>query len=201
MIPHKNSPSYIAALVTVFVVAAVGVSHAAVRPSEASGGPVEAQTYTSPPMPSQSPSERDTYTVIDTRYDGIAAADKMLTWTTYRSGYCMEAVWTAFGNPTPDAPGSYPMARSGWERTPEQFRHYDRVPPKGAIVYFHNTANPSAAGHIAISVGGGYIVSTDKPGPGQVGLVSISEIENSWGGRTYLGWTDYFMGNPVKTDK
>lgn len=132
--------------------------------------------------------------------NGQAAARTLLSWGKYRTGMCLEAVYKAFGQPKSDKPnGSYGKARNVWENTPAAHRHTDRNVPAGAIVLFKNTRYPSAAGHIAISLGGEQIASTDKPGIGQVGISSISAIEGSWGGRTYLGWTDRLMGHTITT--
>ncbi|UCR89239.1 hypothetical protein [Mycetocola spongiae] len=68
------------------------------------------------------------------------------------------------------------------------------------MVYFINIKNPQAPGHIAIALGDGELIaSTDKPGLGQTGRSSIGEIERSWGGRRYLGWSDYFLGHDILT--
>lgn len=132
--------------------------------------------------------------------DGQAAARRLLGYGKYKTGMCLEAVYKAFGQPKSDKPnGSYGKARNVWENTPAAHRHTDRNVPAGAIVLFKNTKTPSAAGHIAISLGGEQIVSTDKPGIGQVGVSSISAIEGSWGGRTYWGWTDRLMGHVITT--
>lgn len=157
------------------------------------------QTYTAPEDRLSGDANRDNYTVTLKGLDGQAAAETLLSYHSYPVGWCLNAVWKAFGSPQPDVPGAYMLARNSWERTPESYRHYDSSPPKGAIVYFQNTANPSAAGHIAISMGNGYVVSTDQPTSGQIGIVSIQKVTQSWGGRTYLGWTNYFMGQLVLT--
>ncbi|MFZ4843010.1 hypothetical protein [Mycetocola saprophilus] len=112
----------------------------------------------------------------------------------------MKIVWESFGAPKSNGLSAYLYARNGWELTPTKYRNTDRTPPPGAVVYFLNTARPSAPGHIAISVGGGYIASTDKPRDGQTGRVSISDIEKSWGGRTYLGWSYFFLGHTITPD-
>lgn len=131
---------------------------------------------------------------------GKTAAERLLGYRRWQTGMCLQAVWNAFGTPKSDGKSPYMLARQGWETTPLSRRSYDRAPPLGAVVYFINTRNPSAPGHIAIALGqGDAIASTDKPGTGQIGRSSIADIEKSWGGRTYVGWTDYFLGHDIIT--
>jgi len=131
--------------------------------------------------------------------NGQEAAHRLLAFGRYATGMCLEAVFKAFGSPSSDKPaGSYGKARNVWENTPEEHRHRgDRNVPAGAIALFSNTKYPERAGHITIGLGGESLASTDKPGIGQTGVTSISAIENSWGGRTYLGWVDRFLGHKI----
>jgi hypothetical protein len=131
--------------------------------------------------------------------DGPAGAERMLGFGTYTpGGMCLEAVWVAMRAPTSDAPGQYLLARNNWERAPESRKHHgDRNPPKGAILHFANPYSASAAGHICISDGDGFAASTDQPSALRTGRVSISRIEGSWGGRVYLGWTDWLGGHNI----
>jgi lysozyme family protein len=50
------------------------------------------------------------------------------------------------------------------------------------------------AGDVCISVGGGRVACTDYPGWGQVGTCTIDQ-RIAQTGRTYLGWTEDFLGN------
>ncbi|MDF2918139.1 MAG: hypothetical protein K0S70_2356 [Microbacterium sp.] len=128
------------------------------------------------------------------RLDGVAAADRMLGWRTYGTGLCLNAVYVALGSHTSDRPGFYTYALRALETVPAGNRHYDRTPPKGAIVFF--TAGRNGYGHICISVGGGNVVSTDVPGSGRVGVTSISALERAWG-RRFLCWTNWVMGYDI----
>ena len=127
---------------------------------------------------------------------GIAGADRMMSWRTYGSGLCLQAVDRALQKPLSDRPGFYTYALRALETVPAANRHYDRTPPKGAIVFF--SAGRNGYGHICISVGGGNVVSTDIPSSGRVGVTSISAIEKAWG-RKFLCWTNWVMGYNVTT--
>lgn len=50
------------------------------------------------------------------------------------------------------------------------------------------------SGHVALSLGNGYIVSTDIGGVGTVTTAPATDINRKWG-KPYLGWTyPYFQG-------
>jgi hypothetical protein len=91
-------------------------------------------------------------------------------------------------------------AIDGWQSEPASKRHTDRNPPAGVPVAFDKKF-----GHRAVSLGGGKIRSTDmstKTGrysPGEVGTVTIEQIENSMGVR-YLGWSETITGIPIPDD-
>ena len=129
---------------------------------------------------------------------GIAGADRMMSWRTYGTGLCLQAVDRALQKPLSDRPGFYTYALRALETVPAANRHYDRTPPKGAIVFF--SAGRNGYGHICISVGGGNVVSTDIPSSGRVGVTSIAAIEKAWG-RKFLCWTNWVMGYNVTTAK
>lgn len=77
----------------------------------------------------------------------------------------------------------YPTARAHWE-APGVKGQGD--PPRGALVFW-NTSN--SAGHVALSLGGGRVISTDFDGTNfRSGVISEGPIEqiDKWG--TRLGW-------------
>jgi hypothetical protein len=82
-------------------------------------------------------------------------------------------------------PGGYPTALAHWQAAGPRSVGYS-VPPRGALVFWA-TGNP--AGHVALSLGGGMIVSTDFDGhryaPGLITAGPITAIDQ-WGPR--LGW-------------
>lgn len=78
----------------------------------------------------------------------------------------------------------YSDASTAWRNTNN--RHPgDRNPPRGAAVYW--TGGSHGYGHIAISLGGGKVRSTDAGGRGRVATVSLGWVERNWGLR-YAGW-------------
>jgi CW_7 repeat len=82
-------------------------------------------------------------------------------------------------------------AVDGWKKEPEWARHSDRNPPRGAPVAF--SGGSKGFGHRAISIGNGYIRSTDAPQTGRVGTVTIGWIEKNWNMK-YLGWSSTISG-------
>lgn len=58
--------------------------------------------------------------------------------------------------------------------------------PRGAPVWW--TGGGSGHGHVAISVGGGYCLSTDWKRPGKIDYAKISDITSHWGLR-YRGYS------------
>jgi hypothetical protein len=110
---------------------------------------------------------------------------------------CLNAVWETSGAGTSDAPGAYQTAKDWWDRCPADRKHIgDRNPPAGALLRF---SNGNADGHICYSLGGEQAASTDKPSAGLTGTTTITDIEHSWGGRHYEGWTDWLGGWDVIT--
>ncbi len=78
----------------------------------------------------------------------------------------------------------YATAASHWAGIPPEDKHPgDANPPAGALVFWGGNA-----GHVALSVGNGQVVSTDYPRSGITSLTTIDSITNSWG-KSYLGWS------------
>jgi len=119
----------------------------------------------------------------------VAWAEAHLT-NSYNSEYrglCDHFVGLAYGR----SASTFDTALIHWNTTPERFRHYDRSPPPGALVFFRSR---SGMGHATLSTGGGNIISTDYPNAGALGRTSISYIESNWGA-PYLGWTAPYFHN------
>lgn len=108
------------------------------------------------------------------------------------SGWCEKFVRTCFG-----LPAKYATARLAWLDTSK--RHDDMEAPAGVPVFWDITSGVNAnADHIAISVGGGYCVSTSA-GPGRtVAKVSIADLTRKWG-TVYRGWSEDYHGVVVHT--
>jgi hypothetical protein len=88
-------------------------------------------------------------------------------------------------------PGNFkvPFAAEAWENA--TVKHKPRAgttpkaPPVGVPVWWSG----APSGHVAISAGHGYVISTDWPRAMQVNRVSIKEVTRAWG-KTYRGWTE-----------
>ncbi len=66
-------------------------------------------------------------------------------------------------------------------------------PPVGALVFW---ATDDPAGHVALSLGEGMVVSNDVLHPGAISVVALSEIAKRWGAY-YLGWAPPHFPNAV----
>ncbi len=106
------------------------------------------------------------------------AVEYALSRKTCQPNSCEKMVTLAYGYQ-----GGYPTAKAH----AQAMRLQGGEPPKGALVFWA-TRNP--AGHVALSVGGGYVVSTDfdgvKHASGMQSSGPISAIDK-WGQRT--GWS------------
>lgn len=87
----------------------------------------------------------------------------------------------------------YTTAAVHWNSIPPGDKHPgDTNPPAGALVFW--TGGSSGAGHVALSLGGGKIISTDYPRSGITSQTDINAITNGWG-EHYAGWsTPVFQG-------
>lgn len=78
----------------------------------------------------------------------------------------------------------YPDATTAWRNTND--RHPgNRNPPRGSDVFW--TGGSAGHGHVAKSLGGGKIRSTDAGGSGRVATVDLGWIERNWH-MNYAGW-------------
>lgn len=87
-------------------------------------------------------------------------------------------------------PRRFPTAMSAWVHA--RYRHRTSIwsIPPGVPVF---TKGASAAGHIAISLGNGWVRSTDWPRDGLVGDVQLTTLLAKWRHR-YLGWSEDLNG-------
>jgi hypothetical protein len=94
-------------------------------------------------------------------------------------GYCLQQcrIWAGI-------PARYPDAATAWRNAND--KHRDRKPPRGAAVYW--TGGSRGYGHIAISLGGGKVRSTDAAGAGRVATRTIGWFDRNWSSLTYAGW-------------
>ncbi|MFJ2370884.1 hypothetical protein [Microbacterium sp. NPDC087665] len=126
--------------------------------------------------------------------NGAAAAQTLLAFSTWRAGYCLEAVWQAYKRNGASTNRSAATALIGWEKSDGK-HHGDRNPPPGVPVWFG--AKPtSGAGDVVISLGGGRVAATDWPRNGVIGVTTIDARQRQIG-RPYLGWTETILGAPI----
>jgi TP901 family phage tail tape measure protein len=81
-------------------------------------------------------------------------------------------------------------ATDAWNKSKKKHVR-DTNPPPGYPVYW-----AGGDGHVALSIGGGWVRSTDWPRKGRVGSAKISDITKSWG-KTYNGWAEDAWGHKL----
>jgi hypothetical protein len=115
----------------------------------------------------------------------VAAARYAVEHRSYkRPGLCLQ-----FTRECGDIPAKYDYAIDAWYGA--KHRHTG-TPPPGAPTFWAG----GKAGHIAPSVGGGRVASTDILHAGYTDYASIPYISQRWG-KTYLGWTSELNGVPI----
>ena len=116
-----------------------------------------------------------------------AEADK-----TNDPGYCQQQtrMWSGI-------PSRYPDASTAWRNTNDRYPG-NRNPPRGAHVFW--TGGSHGYGHVAMSLGGGKVRSTDAGGAGKVATVDLGWVESAWG-LPYAGWACTYPPHPdVRTE-
>jgi hypothetical protein len=83
-------------------------------------------------------------------------------------------------------PALFPDAATAWRNAFHRHKG-DRDPPRGAMAYW--LGGSQGYGHIAVSLGGGRIRSSDANGPGRPATVPLAWVEDHWG-MPYAGWAD-----------
>lgn len=124
-----------------------------------------------------------TYTTYSAS-QAVARANAQTFWPTAR---CLEFVMHCVNG---EQVGLYD-ANAAWAAARQKVT--TGTPPAGAPVYFSGYAH----GHIAVSLGGGRIRSTDEPSLGRVANTTIGDIERDWGIR-YLGWSRDYAGLVIR---
>lgn len=101
------------------------------------------------------------------------------TW----QGLCLKFVRSAYG-----LPAVHPDAHSAWHAA--KGRHTEPgYPPRGVPVFWRG----GRYGHVALSLGKGWCISTDYVRQGRADRVPIDTITRGWG-LTYLGWAESLNG-------
>lgn len=110
------------------------------------------------------------------------------------SGWCEMFVRTCFG-----FPAKYGSALQAWNATKRRHSNINDAPAGVPIFWRLHKANPNyGLGHVAISVGGGYCISTSVGANKSIGKVRIADLTRAWG-MTPLGWTEDYHGKTVWT--
>jgi cell wall-associated NlpC family hydrolase len=99
------------------------------------------------------------------------------------SHLCLRFVRKVYGLPARD-----PSAIGAW-RAAESKHKGDVLPPAGVPVFWSG----GGPGHVAVSLGDGWVLTSDYPSSGRVTKVAISALNSAWHLR-YLGWTDDLEG-------
>lgn len=101
----------------------------------------------------------------------------------WQEGYCLQWVRSCF-----NVGSLYYDAAEGWDRARYKHRvNHGKAVPRGVPVWW--TGGSSGHGHIALSVGDGYCLSTDAGGAGKVAKVSIDDLTRRWGIHL-VGWSE-----------
>lgn len=121
---------------------------------------------------------------LKTAGQAVSYAKSVYRWTV---AMCLNFVWHCL-----DYPRSAGLQNANQSWTAATMKRTNGNPPAGACVYWA----VGRYGHIALSLGGGYVRSTDWPSKGSVGTVSISRLSSAWGA-TYRGWSADYAGHPI----
>ena len=111
------------------------------------------------------------------------------------SGLCEKFVRTSFG-----FPARYASANLAYKASAKAGKiHTDTNPPAGVPVFWDIRSGVNTAyDHVAVSVGGGYCISTSV-GPGRTpARIKITTLTTLWGMK-YLGWAEWYHGKRVYT--
>jgi hypothetical protein len=90
----------------------------------------------------------------------------------------------------------YDSAKLHWDAIPDKHKHKnDHKPPVGGVPFW----DTSTSGHTAICVSPGMIASNDIITTGDISVVRIGKISESWSTASYLGWADPFYHGVTRT--
>lgn len=103
------------------------------------------------------------------------------------SGQCLHFVWRCL-----DGQHKYGLPDANAAFRASRHLHTTGTPPAGVPVYFLGSKH----GHVALSVGGGRIRSTDWPSSNRISEVKISDLAQAWG-RRYAGWAADMAGHRI----
>ncbi|MEE6280133.1 hypothetical protein [Georgenia sp. MJ170] len=108
------------------------------------------------------------------------------------AGWCEKFVRQSFG-----FPARYSSALLAWSATKRRHSNVNEAPAGVPVFWRLHPANKNyGLGHVALSVGGGYCISTSVGPGGAIGKVRIADLTRAWG-MTPLGWTEDYHGRTV----
>jgi hypothetical protein len=103
------------------------------------------------------------------------------------SGQCLHFVWRCL-----DGQHKYGLPDANAAFRASKHLRTTGTPPAGVPVYFLGSKH----GHVALSVGGGRIRSTDWPSRNRISEVKITDLAKAWG-RRYAGWAPDMAGHMI----
>lgn len=112
--------------------------------------------------------------------DAVAWAKRQNSW--HPTGMCLVFSRSAF-----EVSAYYGSAALAWRQAEHKHVVNPGRCPAGVPVFWLGGSH--GYGHIAVSIGGGLVRSTDWPRGGQVGTAAISTISRTWG-QQFMGWTE-----------
>jgi len=123
--------------------------------------------------------------------DPISWARNNMSWP---EGYCLQWVRSCFG-----VGSRYMDATEAWDKADRKHRTNSGYNcPRNVPVWW--TGGSAGHGHVALSVGNGYCISTDAAGPGRSAKVRIDDLTARWG-LNFRGWTEDINGVRVYDPK
>ena len=143
------------------------------------GSAAGAPARTSAPTPAQA-----TPSSIPGAAAAIAWADGHIGQN-YLAGWCLQFVWDAYYYGAHRNVGGAVGAYQWWAARPSAQHRGDTSPPAGAFVFW-GPNRYSSYGHVALSLGGGQVISTEEGTTVVVHTFSIAARDAR--GYSYLGW-------------
>lgn len=138
----------------------------------------------------------------------VARALATASW--YAAGRCLEAVQSWYGGPSsrlgdngyPGGNGNWQDAIQGWTYGVGRRPGDGTDAPAGAPIYWRQARGGSTAGHIALSIGGGYCRTTGYPYGLSVSTMRIADLNAArpaadGNGGSIMGWVDNYGGNAI----
>lgn len=109
-------------------------------------------------------------------------------------GWCEKFTRETFG-----FPAKYASATRAWNATKRRHSDINNAPAGVPVFWELHPKNPNyGLGHVALSVGGGYCISTSVGPGGAIAKIKIADLTRAWGA-TPRGWSEDYHGKTVYT--